>query len=78
MPKSSYLILSKDLSFVPIAGDVNHFELLRDFNKFVNRIRQLLRPQQYKLRETLKRVKNYDSKQTYFYSAKLEGVFKLG
>ena len=73
------LLLSKDLSFIPTARDTNHFELLRDFDKFANRIRQLLRPKLSKSRGKnfpLKRIQKYDTKRTYFSSAKLEGVLE--
>ena len=67
------------MSFIPTARDANHFELLRDFDKFANRIRQLLKPNSYKLRGKkfpLKRIQKYDTKRTYFSSAKLEGVLE--
>ena len=67
------------MSFIPTARDTNHFELLRDFDKFANRIRQLLRPKLFKPRGKnfpLKRIQKYDTKRTYFSSAKLEGVLE--
>ena len=40
------LLLSKGLSFVPTPKDSGHFELLKDFNRFCEKIRSLSKPTQ--------------------------------
>ena len=74
------LLLSKGLSFVPTPRDSSHFKLLRDFNKFCNRIRSLSligtnKPMAKKF--PLKRIfKRFIAKRTLLSTPKLEGVLK--
>ena len=67
------------MSFIPTAKDATHFELLRDFDKFCNKIRFLsLRRHHITTgkRFPLKRIKKYKPRRSYFSSAKLEGILE--
>ena len=56
------LVLSKGLSFIPTARDSSHFELLRDFDHFCQKIQTIARTGCKKF--PLKRIVEYKSKQT--------------
>ena len=73
------LLLSKGLSFVPTARDSSHFELLKDFDKFCNRVRSLSlvhsnKPMVKKF--PLKRISKHTTKRTLLSTPKLEGALE--
>ena len=73
------LLLSKGLSFIPTARDSSHFELLRDFDCFCNRIRTFARTGGKKSnikKIPFKRISKYQSKQPLLSTAKFEGALE--
>ena len=73
------LLLSKGLSFIPIAKDSTHFELFRDFDKFCNKI-WLLSLHRHHItigkRFPLKRIQKYKPRRSFFSLPNLEGILE--
>ena len=72
-------MISKGLSFIPTARDANNFELLRDFDKFCDKLRSISRPKTTNKQNNndkfpLRRIHKIETRQNFFSTTDLEGV----